>query len=150
MKTASEFSAGGVVFRHAPRATLHAPTNLWLVCKHSGYHKWVLPKGIVEEGESPEQAAIREVAEETGIKARIIKKITPDVRYTYSKNGILVNKRVAFYLMEYESGDVADRSWEMEDARWAAAADAAKLLAFPTERHAFNAAVAVQSEHDSE
>lgn len=140
MKTISEFSAGGVVFR---KSTIdHQPSTIsWLICKHSGYHRWVLPKGIVEEGESPEDAAIREVLEETGIKARIVKKITPDVRYHYTKNGILVNKRVAFYLMEYVSGDVADRSWEMEDVRWVSSETALRLLAFIDERRVLTNAV---------
>jgi 8-oxo-dGTP pyrophosphatase MutT (NUDIX family) len=150
MKSISEYSAGGVVYRQsrqpAPSSQLLTATrqqpgagsrkqiNLWLICKHSGYHQWVLPKGIVEDGESPEETAVREVKEETGVTARIIKKIEPDVRYHYTKNGILVNKRVTFYLMEYVSGDIADRSWEMEDAAWLPRGQASKALAFAQER----------------
>lgn len=138
MKSIFEFSAGGVVFRDERRTMNDEP--LWLICKHSGYHKWVLPKGIVEEGESPEDTAIREVLEETGIKARIIKKIIPDVRYVYTKNGILVRKRVTFYLMKYESGDIADRNWEMEDAKWCSFEEALSLLAFDGERRTLTTA----------
>jgi 8-oxo-dGTP diphosphatase len=106
----------------------------WLICKHSGYHKWVLPKGIVEEGENPKQAAVREVREETGVMAEIIKKITAEATYKYTKNGTLIDKRVEFYLMKYLSGDIKNHSWEMEEVKWATGEEALKLLAFETER----------------
>ena len=136
MKAISEHSAGGVVYRQGrPAATGHQqPATLWLICKHSGYHKWVLPKGIVEEGEDPKETAVREVLEETGVRAKIVKKIRPDVRYKYSKSGTLVNKRVEFYLMKWVSRDIKDYSWEMEDVKWVSANEAVKLLAFETER----------------
>lgn len=140
MKSISEHSAGGVVYRcfatrHAPRAIL------WLICKHSGYHKWTLPKGIVEEGEKPEKTAIREVKEETGVTAKILKKIIPDVRYTYTKNDILVNKRVEFFLMEYVSGDIKNHGWEMEKVKWATEEEVLRVLGFDAEKQVFGAAV---------
>lgn len=139
MKAISEHSAGGVVFRRKDKGR----TIEWLICKHSGYHKWVLPKGIIEEGESPEDAALREVSEETGIKAKIIQKIMPDVAYRYAKNGILVNKKVEFFLMEYASGDIKDHCWEMEEVQWVKTEEALKLLEFPTEKKVFEAAVKI-------
>lgn len=144
MKQITEHSAGGVVFRQrakgqGPRAK--GQTIEWLVCKHSGYHKWVLPKGIVEQGEDPKVAAIREVLEETGIKAEIIKKIPTEVAYKYTKNGILVDKRVEFFLMEYVSGDIRDHCWEMEEVKWVTGEEALKLLAFETERKVLKIAI---------
>lgn len=140
MKTISEHSAGGIVYR--PLATRHAPRAiLWLICKHSGYHKWVLPKGIVEAGEKPEEAAVREVEEETGVMAKILKKITPDVRYKYTKNGTLINKSVEFFLMEHVSGDIKNHNWEMEGVRWASKDEALKSLAFPTEQRVLRTAI---------
>ena len=137
MKMIFEYSAGGVVYRQKEegrRKKEEGKQILWLICKHSGYHKWVLPKGIVEEGENPMETAIREVEEETGVKAEIVKKINPQIRYKYSKQDTLIDKRVEFYLMKYMSGDVKNHGWEMEDVKWAAGEKAVKLLAFETER----------------
>ena len=133
----SEHSAGGVVFRRKEKGR----TIEWLVCKHSGYHKWVLPKGIIESDESPDDAALREVSEETGIKAKIVKRITLDVAYKYTKNGILVDKKVEFFLMEYASGDIKDYCWEMEEVKWVKVEEALKLLEFPTEKRVFEQVV---------
>lgn len=131
MKIVLEHSSGGVVFRKSK----------WLICKHSGYHKWVLPKGIVEEGEDTKETAVREVLEETGIKAKIVKKIPTEVAYKYAKNGILVDKKVEFYLMKFVSGDIKNHCWEMEDVKWAAAEEALELLAFETERKVLKIAI---------
>lgn len=136
-KIIKEHSAGGVIFRQRDKGR----TIEWLICKHSGYHKWVLPKGIIEKGESPEDTGLREVNEETGIKAKIINKIAPEVAYRYTKNGILVNKKVEFFLMEYASGDIKDHCWEMEEVQWVKAEEALKLLAFETERKVLKIAI---------
>jgi len=61
-----EFSAGCLVFKKQDGLFL------FLLGKHSGYHKWVLPKGLIEEGEKGWQTAIRETEEEVGVKARIV------------------------------------------------------------------------------
>ncbi len=67
MKQKKEFSAGGVVYK---KNNNHG--WLFLIGKHSGYHKWVLPKGLVEEGETPSEAAIRETEEEMGVKTKLV------------------------------------------------------------------------------
>ncbi len=133
MKRVNEHSAGGIVFRSREKGRAIE----WLVCKHSGYHKWVLPKGIIETGETPEDAAIREVNEETGVKAKIIHRITSNVAYKFIKNGVLIDKKVDFFLMEYSSGNIKDHSWEMEDVKWFKASEALELLEFPTEKKVF-------------
>jgi 8-oxo-dGTP pyrophosphatase MutT (NUDIX family) len=65
-----EHSAGGVVYK---KFTVNSEqlTVKYLLGKHSGYHKWVLPKGLIEAGETPEQTAVREVLEEMGVRAKI-------------------------------------------------------------------------------
>lgn len=65
--TLEELSAGGVVYRKAEGGGWQ-----YLVGKHSGYHKWVLPKGLVERGEGPIETAVREVEEEVGVRARVV------------------------------------------------------------------------------
>jgi 8-oxo-dGTP pyrophosphatase MutT (NUDIX family) len=78
-----EFSAGGCVCKKlkaprkigqvGPRGKQSSKLKIWwLVGKHSGYKKWVLPKGLIEEGEKAQETAVREVEEEMGVKARIV------------------------------------------------------------------------------
>lgn len=92
-----EFSAGGAVYRRTNGGIE------WLVIQPAGTNRWQLPKGNIEEGESAQETAVREVAEETGVQARVIEKIDT-VRYFYVREGIRIAKSVAFFLMEYESG----------------------------------------------
>lgn len=144
MKSISEHSAGGVVYRRKAkdqRLKAKGSQIAWLICKHSGYHKWALPKGIIEEGETSEEAAIREVKEETGVLAKIIRKIMPDVRYQYQKKEFSVDKTVEFFLMEYQSGNIKNHNWEMEDTKWVSGEKALKLLAFEEERRIFRSAI---------
>ncbi|MFC1654128.1 NUDIX hydrolase [Patescibacteria group bacterium] len=153
-----EFSAGGVVYRKTEDGVE------FLIGKHSGYHKWVLPKGLIESGETPEEAAVREVKEETGIVAKIIKPTplhTEEYEYEaeyrsedsdkkilrrvvqYQESGgkgELVKKEVVFYLMKYVSGDVEDHSWEMEEVLWVLFDDALEKLSFEGDKLALKKA----------
>ena len=119
-----EFSAGGAVYKR------DGEKLLWLICKHSGYHKWALPKGLVEAGEKLEATAIREVEEETGIKAKIIAKIPEPEKYIYTMNGAKIFKAVTYFLMEYVSGDIKDHDFEMEEVEWLEFDEAKKRLDF--------------------
>jgi 8-oxo-dGTP pyrophosphatase MutT (NUDIX family) len=93
----------------------------------------VLPKGHLDPGEDDEAAAVREVAEETGVVAELIDKLG-DVEYTYERRGRRRNKRVAFYLFEYRSGSLEDHDHEIEDARWMPLEEAAHALTYAGER----------------
>jgi 8-oxo-dGTP pyrophosphatase MutT (NUDIX family) len=92
-----------------------------------------LPKGHLDGDETPEEAARREVAEETGVEAELIDELG-DVTYSYERRGRRVEKVVRFYLFEYRSGDVADHDHEIEEARWVPIREAAALLSYPGER----------------
>jgi 8-oxo-dGTP pyrophosphatase MutT (NUDIX family) len=93
----------------------------------------VLPKGHLDPGETDELAAVREVAEETGVVAELIDKLG-DVEYSYERRGRRRNKRVAFYLFEYRSGSLEDHDQEIEEARWMPLETAARELTHPGEK----------------
>jgi 8-oxo-dGTP pyrophosphatase MutT (NUDIX family) len=92
-----------------------------------------LPKGHLEAGESAEQAAEREVAEETGVRAELVGELG-DVNYHYERRGRTVAKTVRFFEFRYLSGDVADHDHEIEEARWLAPGQAIDVLTYPGER----------------
>jgi 8-oxo-dGTP pyrophosphatase MutT (NUDIX family) len=123
-----EFSAGGVVVRDGEVIVI-VPVKR----DASGNRVLGLPKGHPREDETPEQAARREVAEETGTTAELVDKLG-DVEYTYERRGRRVAKRVAFYLFEYRSGDLGDHDHEIEDARWMRLEEAASALTYEGER----------------
>src|SRR5438045_8750381 len=80
-------------------------------------HKQVLalPKGLVDSGEKPEQTALREIREETGISATILTKLA-DIKYVYVRSwsdNQRVFKIVSFYLLRYDSGTIDEISYEM-------------------------------------
>jgi 8-oxo-dGTP pyrophosphatase MutT (NUDIX family) len=98
---------------------------------------WALPKGLIGPDERPEEAALREVEEETGLEATPLQKLG-DVRYVYTWAGERVFKIVSFYLFRYRSGRIGDiapeQRIEVDEARWLPLEEAPKLLAYKGER----------------
>ena len=92
-----------------------------------------LPKGHADGDETPEQAAIREVAEETGVSGELIEELG-EVEYGYQRKGHATTKIVRFFLFEYRSGDLADHDHEIEEARWMPLREAAIALSYEGER----------------
>jgi 8-oxo-dGTP pyrophosphatase MutT (NUDIX family) len=92
-----------------------------------------LPKGHPEEGESPEDAALREVREEAGVEATMREKLG-DVRYWYQRGGRRIAKTVAFFMLDYVSGELDDHDHEVEHARWMPLEEAAASLSYKGER----------------
>jgi 8-oxo-dGTP pyrophosphatase MutT (NUDIX family) len=92
-----------------------------------------LPKGLVDEGESAAEAALREVREEAGLVAEIDEKLG-DVRYWYSWHGERRLKVVSFFLCRYRSGSVRDHDHEVEAALWLALEEAPSRLEYRGER----------------
>jgi len=130
MKVVQQVSAGGIVFKG----------NLWLICQHSQHKGWVFPKGFVgdiNKGESNETAALREVEEEGGIKAEIVKSDPIISHYEYQFEGVLYKKTVYYFLMKYLSGDPKDHDWEMMDAKFVSEAEVKKTLTYTSDIEAF-------------
>jgi len=99
--------------------------------------RWQLPKGIVDEGESPEITAVREVREEAGVETERLGLIeTIEYWYRSVRNGkpVRYHKFVHFYLMEYRGGDVTNHDHEVEEARWVSLDEAIEMLEFKSER----------------
>ena len=94
---------------------------------------WTLPKGTPNAGESTEQTALREVAEETGLEVRIVEPL-PSIEYAFAKDGTRIRKTVHYFLMEPVGGDLSRHDHEFADVRWVPFDEAAALLTFQTER----------------
>lgn len=124
----SEFSAGGVVVR-GTECIVIVPTRR----AADGSKVLALPKGHPDGAESPADAALREVREETGVEATLVEKLG-EVRYWYQRGGRRIAKVVAFFLLDYVSGEVEDHDHEVEDARWMPLSRAAEELTYPGER----------------
>jgi 8-oxo-dGTP pyrophosphatase MutT (NUDIX family) len=124
------YSAGGVVIRHGQDGAQLVLGRR----RHDGRREiWSLPKGTPDGDETPEQTALREVNEETGLQVRILDTIG-DIHYRFVRNGHRIDKTVHYYLMEATGGDLADHDHEFEDVRWFEVAEAEALMRFPTER----------------
>jgi 8-oxo-dGTP pyrophosphatase MutT (NUDIX family) len=123
-----EFSAGGVVL-DGDRVVVIVPVKR----AADGRRVLGLPKGHLDGDETPEQAATREVAEETGVDGELIDELG-DVRYRYERRGRRIEKAVRFYLFQYRGGDLADHDHEIEEARWMPLDQAARELTYPGER----------------
>jgi 8-oxo-dGTP diphosphatase len=92
-----------------------------------------LPKGAVGEGETSEAAALREVLEETGIKARIVRMLDT-IEYYFRAGETLIHKRVDFYLMEYVEGELQPQLSEVDDVEWVPLSEALTRASFESER----------------
>jgi 8-oxo-dGTP pyrophosphatase MutT (NUDIX family) len=93
-----------------------------------------LPKGHVDPGETPVQAAAREVREEAGVDTELVGELGA-VRYWYMRNGQRIAKQVDFFLFSYAGGDVADHDHEVEQARWMPLSEAQRQLTYDGERN---------------
>jgi 8-oxo-dGTP pyrophosphatase MutT (NUDIX family) len=143
-----EISAGGVVVRPAPEGwhvAVIQPQAESVASRKSdkkGQSKpvFALPKGLLDPGEKPAETAVREVKEETGLNAKILKKLA-DIKYVYVRSWgdkQRVFKIVTFYLLLYESGTIDDLSKEMrievKQAQWIPIEEAEQKLAYRGER----------------
>ena len=135
----AETSAGGIVVDvrdGIPYAALIARRN------RGGRLEWCLPKGHLEGTETPEQAAVREIMEETGITGRVLRHLAT-IDYWFAGHEHRVHKVVHHFLLEAVSGTLTtenDPDHEAEDVEWVALDDVSHRLAYPNERRIVAAA----------
>jgi ADP-ribose pyrophosphatase YjhB (NUDIX family) len=94
---------------------------------------WSLPKGHLEQGESPQDAAVREVEEETGIHGRIVGPLG-SIDFWFTAAGRRVHKTVHHYLLLADGGELSDSDIEVDQVAWVPLADAVRWLEYETER----------------
>ncbi len=142
-----EISSGGVLVRPIDgvwHVTLIEPhkdaSSSGKSLRKASRAAFALPKGLVDPGERPEDTAVREVKEETGVVGELVTKLT-DIKYVYTRtwgDHERVFKVVSFYLLRYISGEIDDLASEMRieviRALWVPLSEAASRLAYSNER----------------
>lgn len=138
-----EFSAGGIVFKQdenndvkillIKNAALRDPNKVF----------WGFPKGHLEEGETDEQAALREVKEETGIEADIIEQLdTIQYYFTHPQKGTIL-KKVTIFLMKFKSGDPKAQEKEILDLGWFSIEETQAKLSFKEDKELMTKALTI-------
>jgi 8-oxo-dGTP pyrophosphatase MutT (NUDIX family) len=138
IQTLKQVSAGGVAFR------LNDSDYEIAIISVNPSRRWQLPKGLIDAGETPETAALREVREEAGIETELLAKIeTIEYWYVGDNRGerVRFHKFVHFFLLKYTDGNVANHDSEVVEARWVKGEEAIKMLAFESEKEIVEKAI---------
>jgi 8-oxo-dGTP pyrophosphatase MutT (NUDIX family) len=132
-KTRNEHSSGGAVISSREGVPFVA------LIATRGRTRWGLPKGAVGEGETSEAAALREVQEETGLEAEIVKPLDT-IEYFFRAGDTLIRKRVDFYLMTHKGGELKPQLSEVDDVEWVELSEAIRRASFASEKKLLEAA----------
>jgi ADP-ribose pyrophosphatase YjhB (NUDIX family) len=138
-------SAGGLVLdRRTPTA------RVALIARHDrrGRLVWSLPKGHLEEGESAEQAAVREVEEETGIRARVLAPLGT-IDFWFVAEQRRVHKTVHHFLLEAHGGELSDADVEVVEVAWVPLDEVPDRLAYADERRLLDRVADLLAEADA-
>lgn len=129
-----EFSAGGIVYKKEDSQIL------WLIRRpkggddYRGNLGWSFPKGLIDRDETLEQAALREVEEEGGVKAKIMVKLPPLKIFFINPDGQKVMKFISYFAMEWLEDLKKGFGWETEEIKWVNAEEALGLLTYKNEQ----------------
>ncbi len=140
-RASREVSAGGVVYRRTPAGPE------FLLIRADG--RWAFPKGNIEKGETPEAAALREIAEETGLPPASLRTVRslPPIEYAFQWQGRLVFKTVHNFLLEDRAdAPLSPQLSEIEEVRWFSPESARRTLSFKNSRETLDAAIAAVAE----
>jgi 8-oxo-dGTP pyrophosphatase MutT (NUDIX family) len=129
-------SAGGVVYQRG-REGIEV-----VLCGRTSEGIWGLPKGTPDANESLEEAAVREVREETGLQVAIEAKIGT-IEYWFAREGVRYHKFVHHYLMVTTGGSLEDHDWEYDRVGWFPLEEACKTLSYANEVEVVRKAVAL-------
>lgn len=133
LRTVHETSAGGLVIDGIDKPREEQMAALIGRVDRRGRMLWSLPKGHIEQGETAEQTAVREVAEETGIHAHVLTELG-SIDYWFVTEGRRVHKTVHHYLMRFSGGELCDADVEVTEVAWVPVADLPRRLAYADER----------------
>ena len=141
MRIKYEVSAGGLLLRRRDSSY-----DALLVGRGAPPRIWTLPKGHVEARESTEQAALREVREETGCWGEIVSRLS-EISYWFYVGKTKHKKSVTFFLMRYLSGDPSGHDHEVDDARWFDLTQARRTLKYVNEKRLVDLAIEFMAAH---
>jgi 8-oxo-dGTP pyrophosphatase MutT (NUDIX family) len=127
LRTVDETSAGGLVVDHASQAAVIGRLD------RRGRLLWSLPKGHIENGETAEQAAVREIEEETGITGRVIAPLGT-IDFWFVAEDRRVHKTVHHFLLQATGGELSDADIEVAEVAWVPLGELETRLAYADER----------------
>jgi 8-oxo-dGTP pyrophosphatase MutT (NUDIX family) len=137
MDQITESSAGGIVLRRSDVDGIEV-----LLIRHSAHGGWGFPKGFIEPGEEPPEAALREVEEESGVRAEIINDLPP-TRYSFvNRERERVAKTVRWYLMRYVGMGDQTHAHEVSAVEWLRLESVHGRLSYPNDKELFSVALA--------
>ncbi len=136
-KVREEVSAGGIVFRRDGART-------FFLLIRDPYRNWGFPKGHLEDGEEPASAALREVAEETGLDGLELRAAVETIDWTFRFRGRQINNVCHFFLMETaQRRTVPQQAEGITACRWASYEQATKMIAYDNARAVLDQAKAL-------